>query len=234
MNKDPYEVLGISRYATDDEVKKAYRELAKQYHPDRYVDNPLSDLAQEKFQEVQNAYETIMKERQNGSYGRTGYNSGYSNSSYSSSSYSNNGYSGYNGYNGYSGDNAYEDANSSEEMTLAGSYLQMGRYREALNLLARVSRRDAQWNYYCAVANQGVGNSMDALYYARQAVSMDPHNVQYRNFLNQLSQASNIYKNRSNNYTPQKSNVDPCRICMNIWCADTLCECMGADLCRCL
>ncbi len=227
MNKDPYDVLGISRYATDDEVKKAYRELAKQYHPDRYVDNPLSDLAQEKFQEVQSAYEQIMKERQSGSYGRTG----YSNSGYSNSGYSNSGYSGYNGYNQ---DNAYENANSSEEMTLVGSYLQMGRYREALNLLGRVSRRDAQWNYYCAVANQGVGNSMDALYYARQAVSMDPHNVQYRNFLNQLSQAGNIYRNRSNQYVPQTTNSDPCRICMNIWCLDTFCECMGADLCRCL
>ena len=66
MAKDPYEVLGVSPTATDEEVKRAYRELVKKYHPDRYVNNPLAELAQEKFREVQTAYDDIMKERSTG------------------------------------------------------------------------------------------------------------------------------------------------------------------------
>lgn len=60
---DPYKVLGISRDATDDEVKKAYRNLARKYHPDNYVDNPLSDLVQEKMKEINEAYDEIQKQR---------------------------------------------------------------------------------------------------------------------------------------------------------------------------
>ena len=63
---DPYKVLGISPDATDDQVKAAYREMARKYHPDNYTDNPLSDLAQEKMQEINEAYDTIVKQRKNG------------------------------------------------------------------------------------------------------------------------------------------------------------------------
>lgn len=61
--KDPYSVLGVNRNATDEEIKNAYRELARKYHPDRYSDNPLSDLAKEKMQEINEAYDTIMNSR---------------------------------------------------------------------------------------------------------------------------------------------------------------------------
>ena len=63
---DPYKVLGVSPDATDDQVKAAYREMARKYHPDRYTDNPLSDLAQEKMQEINEAYDTIVRMRKQG------------------------------------------------------------------------------------------------------------------------------------------------------------------------
>lgn len=80
--KDPYEVLGISRNASDDQVKNAYRELSRKYHPDNYQNNPLADLAEDKFKEVQEAYQQIMDERRNpysGSFygGAAGNSTGY-------------------------------------------------------------------------------------------------------------------------------------------------------------
>ena len=63
MIANPYEVLGVSPSASNDEVKRAYREMSRKYHPDSYVDNPLSGLAEEKFKEIQEAYDQIMKER---------------------------------------------------------------------------------------------------------------------------------------------------------------------------
>ena len=66
MTKNPYDVLGVSPSASDDEIKKAYRDLTRKYHPDANVDNPLADLAEEKFKEVQEAYDTIMHERSSG------------------------------------------------------------------------------------------------------------------------------------------------------------------------
>ena len=86
---DPYKVLGISPSATDEQVKSAYRELAKKYHPDNYANNPLADLAQEKMKAINEAYDQIVKERQSGhtqngysgasaGAGHTGYTSGSS------------------------------------------------------------------------------------------------------------------------------------------------------------
>ena len=72
---DPYSILGVDPNASDDEIKRAYRELARKYHPDNYQNNPLADLAEEKMKEVNEAYEAINKMRPGGGGG--GYQSAY-------------------------------------------------------------------------------------------------------------------------------------------------------------
>ena len=68
---DPYSVLGVNRGASDEEIKKAYRSLSRKYHPDANINNPNKAQAEERFKEIQAAYNQIMDERQNGSYYRT-------------------------------------------------------------------------------------------------------------------------------------------------------------------
>ena len=134
---DPYQVLGVSRSASDEEIKKAYRSLSRKYHPDANVNNPNKAQAEEKFKEVQQAYDQIMKEKQQGS--GYGYNSG-------------------NSY-GYGGGQSYYYNQSTENPKLqaAANYIANRCYAEALNVLNGMpfSERSARWYYYSAMANQG-------------------------------------------------------------------------------
>lgn len=200
MAKNPYEVLGVSPNATNDEVKKAYRQLSKKYHPDSYVNNPLADLAEEKFKEVQAAYDEIMKMRQN-PYAYTGQQS----------------------YNS----NAYENA----DYNTVRSYINARRFREALTMLAGMGNRNAMWYYYSAVANLGIGNNLVAVEHAKQAAAMEPGNMEYVNFANQMQFRSQQYQNTGYNYGRQSYGTG--NLCCDLWCLDTMCECMGGDLCGC-
>ena len=126
---DPYQVLGVSRSASDEEIKKAYRSLSRKYHPDANVNNPNKAQAEEKFKEVQQAYDQIMKEKQQGS--GYGYNSG-------------------NSY-GYGGGQSYHYNQSTENPKLqaAANYIANRCYAEALNVLNGIpfSERSARWYY---------------------------------------------------------------------------------------
>ena len=134
MTKNPYDVLGVSQNASDDDIKKAYRDLTRKYHPDANVNNPLADLAEEKFKEVQEAYDVIMKEREQGG-GYAGYGSGSSSGGY-----------GY-GYGGSAGGYQQSSGPQNAEMQAAVNYINSRRYQEAVNLLNRMPQRDAQWYY---------------------------------------------------------------------------------------
>jgi molecular chaperone DnaJ len=204
MIMDPYKVLGVSPSASNDEIKKAYRELSRKYHPDSYIDNPLSDLAEEKFKEVQEAYEQIMKERENANTGGSSY---------------------YNREADYSG--SEED---SIEMKAVYNYLTAKYYKEALRALSDISHRNARWYYYSAVASAGVGNNIEAFDHAQQAASMEPGNPEYTNFLNQIQWRNQRYQNTGYN---TGRGFGSGNLCCDLWCADTLCECMGGDLCSC-
>ena len=202
---NPYEVLGVSRNASIDEIKKAYKELSRKYHPDSYVGNPLSSLAEEKFKQVQEAYDAIMKEK-NGDYNYAG-------------NYNNNGY------------------NNSESGEMAEVYNLLGRrsYSQALRLLDSMPNRNAKWYYYSAIAQVGLGNNLRGMEYARMAVSMEPNNVEYQNLVNRLSFQSNRYGEVRNVYRGGRSGFDDASdLCCKLWLADSLCECMGGDLCSCM
>lgn len=202
---NPYEVLGVSRNASIDEIKRAYKELSRKYHPDSYVGNPLSSLAEEKFKQVQEAYDAIMKEK-NGDFNYT-------------DNYNNNGYS-----NGESGE-------------MAEVYNLLGRraYSQALRLLDSMPNRNAKWYYYSAIAQVGLGNNLRGMEYAKMAVSMEPNNVEYQNLVNRLSFQSNRYGEVRNVYRGGRSGFDDASdLCCKLWLADTLCDCMGGDLCSCM
>ena len=228
MNKNPYYVLGVSPSASDDEIKKAYRDLTRKYHPDANVDNPLADLAEEKFKEVQEAYDTIMKERASGNSGGYSYGGG-SNSSYGGSSsygYGNTG----------SGYGNYQSAQQDPRLQAAVNYINSRRYREALNTLDQVPERSALWYYLSGCANAGLGNNVLARDHAAQAVNMEPNNLQYRQLLNQLDFSSRRYQNSpyGNGYGAGGSTCGTGNMCCDLFIADQLCECMGGDLCSCM
>ena len=219
MTKNPYDVLSVFPSASDDEIKKAYRDLTRKYHPDANVDNPLADLAEEKFKEVQEAYDTIMHERSSGSSGSYSYGGS---SSGSSGSYS---------YGGSSSQSGAPDP----RLQAAVNYINSRRFREALNTLDQIPERSAMWYYLSGCANAGLGNNVLARDHAAQAVNMEPNNLQYRQLLNQLDFSSRRYQ--SSPYGAGYGGGYSCgtgNMCCDLCIADQLCECMGGDLCSCM
>lgn len=206
MVNNPYEVLGVPRNASNDEIKKAYRQLCKKYHPDSYVDNPLADLAEEKFKEVQAAYDQIMKEREQGGYSYNTSGQGYSTSS--------------------------GQSKETVELQAARNYINARRFREALNVLDGIPNRSAMWYYYSAIANMGIGNNLVAVDHAKQAAAMEPNNPEYVNFANQMQFRGQHYQNTGYGYGRQSFGTG--NLCCDLWCMDTMCECMGGDLCSCM
>lgn len=160
--RDPYSVIGVSRSDSDDEIKKAYRELAKKYHPDNYVNNPLADLAQEKMKEINEAYDAIVKER-------AGQKSGYSSA-------------GYGGASSYAG-GASAPNNRIRQMIMSGN-IQLA--EQELN---KISNRDAEWYFLMGSVMVRKGWYDEARRNFQNACSMDPANVEYRSALNQMSSA---------------------------------------------
>ena len=159
--KDPYSVIGVSRNDSDEDIKKAYRELAKKYHPDNYVNNPLADLAQEKMKEINEAYDAIVKERSGGQ------------ASYSSGSYGN--------ASSYSG--ASTPNNRIRQIIMSGNIML------AEQELNKISNRDAEWYFLMGSVMVRKGWYDEARRNFQTACSMDPNNVEYRTALGQMSSA---------------------------------------------
>ena len=159
MNRDPYEVLGISPSATDDEVKSAYRALARKYHPDNYANNPLSDLAEEKMQEINDAYDAIVRMRKGGGQSSGGSRQG--------------------GY-GYTGNSRYGDIRQ---------MIHRNRIHDAEVLLDGIPShaRDAEWFFLKGSVLYKKGWLEEAYSHFETACRMEPSNMEYRQAYNQMN-----------------------------------------------
>lgn len=227
--RDPYSVLGISRDATDEEVKKAYRALSRKYHPDANINNPHKDEAEAKFKEVQQAYQQIMDEREKGYSSSDGYGNAGGYGNYGGYG----GFGGFGGFGGYGGQSQRSSGESESDMHLraAANYIQSGHYKEALNVLDGIGDRGALWYFYSASANSGLGNNVTALEQAKEAVRLEPDNVQYQMLLQRLQNGGSWYQQRQTMYGyPSFGSSD---FCMKLCIANMVCNlcCGGGGLC---
>lgn len=165
--KDPYSVIGVSRNTSDEDIKKAYRELAKKYHPDNYVNNPLADLAQEKMKEINEAYDAILKER-------SGHSTSYSGQSNSGG--------------------AYSYGNSTPNNRIR-QMIMNNNIHQAEQELNSISTRDAEWHFLMGSVMVRKGWYDEAKRHFQTACSMDPANSEYRTALNQMvGAAGGVYQ----------------------------------------
>ena len=230
--RDPYQVLGVNRNATEEEIKKAYRALSRKYHPDANVNNPNKDQAEEMFKEIQVAYEQIMKERTEGYSGQGYGGSGYGNSGYSSQSYGGGQsyyYGPFGGFYGSYGAGGGNNTNTGYEedthLRAAGNYIRNGYYQEARTVLDNMGlqERKGRWYYYSAIAHYGLRNQVAALEHARKAAALEPNNTEYRSLLNQLESGGSWYQERQAAYGyPVMGGGD---LCMKLCIANMLCNC---------
>ncbi len=231
MVHDPYGVLGVSRGASDREIKKAYRNLSRKYHPDSFANSPASEAnaAAEKFKQIQEAYNQIVNERSGGA------SSGY----------------GYGSSGGYGAGQSYSEED--QHLMAAMNYIRARRYNEAINVLNGIGNRSGRWYYLSSVANMGLGNNVVAEDYAKKAVEMEPDNMEFRQYYQQLMNGGGFSPfgggygspfgggygggGAYGGYGSYGGGYNSCgtgNMCCDLWCADTLCECMGGDLCSCI
>ena len=197
--RDPYTVLGVSSNASDQEIKKAYRELARKYHPDNYVDNPLADLAEEKMKEINEAYEAIQKQRSGGG------------GSYQSGSSSSDGYQGgYQQQQQYGGNPTYARVRN---------LINMGDLNTAERLLDEMPQHGGEWYFLRGSIAYRRGWLDEAMQNYQMAVRMDPNNMEYRQAYAMMQQGGAAY--RPAGYGA--GGVDAMDCCSSLLCLNCLC-----------
>ena len=212
MNLDPYQILGVAHDASDEDVTKAYKKLAKQYHPDL---NPGNSEAAQKMSQINAAYDDIKSGKANYAYGNAQGTAGNPGSYQGSTSYDPfGGYGRYRTAGGGQADpfegfdpfewifGAYANQNRRSGFDAVISYLNAGYYREALNALNQMSDRSAKWHYYSAIAQAGIGDRQTACDHARRAVEMEPDNAEYQSVLSQLERKKGGFGQRRSAFSP--------------------------------
>ena len=208
--KSPYQILGVDPNASDEEIKTAYRNLARKYHPDKYRDSDLAEMAEEKMKEINAAYEQIQEMRA----GRQGSGStGYDPNQYGSDSYQGSSYGSYT-----------QGQNSTPFYIQVRQLINARRIAEAENMLLSVPEadRNAEWHFLMGTVCVNRGFYADAGHYFNTACAMDPNNAEYRNAKQQFSQA------RGNGYgtgSAPAPSCSICDICAALACLDCLCDC---------
>lgn len=205
---NPYKVLGVNEGATNEEIRAAYLSLVKKYHPDKYTDPDMKQLANEKLKEINEAYDQLIKNP-----GKTA-SSGYSGAAY-----------GAGGHGGsYSGPEA-------DRFVRARSLINAGNLDGAKTILDSIQTRNAEWYYLYGIIYLRQGWYDKAREFLGRAYRTEPGNAEYAQAYNTLRYTGNPYSRprQSTSY----GNCSACDICSGLMCADCCCECMGGDLIRC-
>ncbi len=188
MANDPYRVLGVSSTATDEEIKKSYRNLAKRYHPDA---NPGDKSSEQKMKEINAAYDQVTRNKHT-----IGSTTSGTNSSYRSSDP----FSGFGGFGSYQWQSNTSYQKESAEMRSARNYINSRYYQDAIYVLNNIMDRNARWYYYSALAYAGLGDRLKALQYAQKALQMDPGNPDYFILLARLQNQGQTYRRTTKQY----------------------------------
>lgn len=193
---NPYEVLGVEPGADEETVKKAYRALAKKYHPDRYANSPMQETAAEKMKQINEAYDMITKGQASG-----GSSGGYNAGGYNTGGYNAGGY-------------RYNFTTSFQTVRML---ISMGQYDAALNMLNALPQ-EAEWYYLRGLISLRRGYYDQAYSDLEKASNMDPSNVEYRSAIDNM-------RNRNTTYTNTGNYSSDCCDCMPCMCIPCICPC---------
>lgn len=193
---DPYEVLGIRRDASEEEIKAAYKELVRKYHPDKYQNNPLADLAEEKLQEVNEAYDMLMKNRNAGGGSYSG------------------------------GASGYRQSQGVSDFNQVRRDIDNGNLAAAEATLNRSSNRNAEWFFLSGMVSYRKGWYDDAINKIQQACNMDPYNQEYSRALGQLMNVGRNYQNTAYGRGGSSMDDAFCQALQCYCCADFCCDCI--------
>lgn len=198
---NPYEVLGVPENASEEEIKKAYKELVKKYHPDKYQDNPLADLAEEKLQEINEAYDMLMKNRGSASSGS------YSYGNYGTGSGSSGGY-------------------GTPDYMAVRRYIDAGNLTAVENILNSTRDRSAEWFFLSGMLSYRKGWYDDAINKLKTANDLDPNNMEYSQAYGRIINMGGAYQNQAYGRGYGNSNDMCCQALQCYICADCCCDCI--------